>query len=72
MHDSNHYVEVFKLAKEIFEQESTPTDVEIVINDTKKPSIEHSQRYNRPLIDEIAVLMPNDATNNRNIVLQHY
>ena len=27
LHDSNHYVEVFKVAKEIFEQESTPTNV---------------------------------------------
>ena len=32
---------------------------------------EHSRRYNRPLSDEIGVLMPNDATNNRYIVL-HY
>ena len=72
LHDSNHYVEVFKVAKEIFEQESTPTNVKIiVINETKRPSGEHSRRYNRPLSDEIAVLMPNDATNNRDIVL-HY
>ena len=29
------------------------------------------QRYNRPLSDEIAVLMPNDATNAREIVLYY-
>ena len=68
LHDSNHYVEVFKVAKEIFEQKSTPTNVKIVINETKRPSSEHSRRYNRPLSDEIAVLMSNDATNNRVIV----
>ena len=71
LHDNNHYVEVFKVTKEIFEQESTPTNGKIVINETKRPSGEHSRRYNRPLSDEIAVLMPNDATNNRDIVL-HY
>ena len=59
------------MAKEIFEQEDTPTNVRIVINEIKRPSGEHSRRYNRPLSDEIGVLMPNDATNNRDIVL-HY
>ena len=53
------YVEVFTVAKEIFEQENTPTDVKIVINETKRPSGEHSRRYNRLLSD------------NRDIVL-HY
>ena len=62
---------MFKLAKEIFEEEDTPTDVKIVINEAKWPSGEHSRRYNRPLSDDIAVLMPNDATSNRDIVL-HY
>ena len=59
LHESNHYIEVFKVAKEIFEQENTHT------------SGEHYRRYNRPLSDEIGVLMPNDAANNRDIVL-HY
>ena len=54
LHESNHYVEVFKVAKEIFEQEDTPTNIKIVINETKRPSDEHSRRYNRPLSDEIA------------------
>ena len=71
LHQTNHYVELFKVAKEIFEQEDTPTNVRIVINETKRPSGEHSKRYNNPLSDEIGVLMPNDATNNRDIVL-HY
>ena len=64
LHEDNQYVEMFKVAKEIFEQEGTPTNVKIVINETKRPSDEHSRRYNRPLSDDIAVLMPNDVTNN--------
>ena len=71
LHEDNRYVEMFKLAKEIFEEEDTPTNVKIVINETKRPSGEHSRRYNRPLSDDVAVLMPNDATSNRDIVL-HY
>ena len=71
LHQTNHYVELFKVAKEMFEQEDTPTNVRIVINETKRPSGEHSRRYNRPLSDEIGVLMPNDTTNNRDIVLQY-
>ena len=45
--------------------------VTIVVNETKIPSDEHSRRYIRPLSDEIAVLMPDDATNNRDIVLDY-
>ena len=44
LHEDNHYVEIFKVAKEIFEEEDTPTDVKIVINEAKRPSGEHSRR----------------------------
>ena len=71
LHEDNTYVEMFKVAKEIFEEEDTLTNVKIVINEAKRPLGEHSRRYNRPLSDDIAVLMPNDATSNRDIVL-HY
>ena len=30
LHQTNHYVELFKVAKEIFEQEDTPTNVRII------------------------------------------
>ena len=66
--DDNHYVEVFKLAKEVFEKQDSPSNIKI---ENKRPTGEHSRRYNSPLSDEIAVLMPNDNVNNRDIVL-HY
>ena len=69
--NENSYVEVFKLAKEIFEQQESPTNVKIVINENKRPSGEHSRRFNSPVSDEIAVLMPNDNMSNRDVVL-HY
>ena len=49
--DDNHYVEVFKLAKEVFEQQDSPSNIKIVINENKRPSGEHSRRYNSPVSD---------------------
>ena len=69
--NENRYVEIFKLAKEVFEQQDSPTNIKIVINENKRPSGEHSRRYNSPVSDEIAVLMPNDNMSNRDVVL-HY
>ena len=70
LHESHHYVEVFKVKNEIFEQETVPTNVKVVINEAKRPE-EHSRRYNRPLSDKMGILMLNDATNNRDIVLYY-
>ena len=36
-------MEMFKVTKEIFEQEDTPTNVKIVIIKTKRSSSEHSR-----------------------------
>ena len=69
--NENRYVEIFKLAKEIFEQQDIPPNIKIVINENRRPSGEHSRRYNSPVSDEIAVLMPNDNMSNRDVVL-HY
>ena len=38
LHENNRYVEMFKVAKEIFEEDS-PTNVKIVINETKGPLV---------------------------------
>ena len=65
--NENRYVEIFKLAKEVFEQQDSPTNIKIVINENKRPSGEHSRRYNSPVSDEIAVLMPNDNMSNRDV-----
>ena len=35
LHDNHHYVEVFKVAKEIFEQEPVPSNVKVVINEIR-------------------------------------
>ena len=66
--NENRYVEIFK---EVFEQQDSPTNIKIVINENKRSSGEHSRRHNSPVSDEIAVLMPNDNMSNRDVVL-HY
>ena len=71
LHDNNHYVQLIKVAKEIFEQHDEPANVRVVINKNKRPVGEHARRYNSPMCDEVGVLMSNDNVNNRDIVL-HY
>jgi len=71
LHNDNHYVQIFKVAKELFDQQDVPTNIRVVINEAKRPTGEHPRRYNSPLCDEVGVLMPNENVNNRDIVL-HY
>ena len=71
LHNDNHYVKLFKVAKEIFDQQDVPSAIRVVINETKRPTGEHPRRYNSSLCDEVGVLMPNENASNRDIVL-HY
>ena len=71
LHNDNHYVKLFKVAKEIFDQQDVPSTIRVVINETKRPTGEHPRRYNSSLCDEVGVLMPNENASNRDIVL-HY
>ena len=58
-----------KIAKEMFDQQQVPSNIRVVINETKRPTGEHSRRYNSYLCDEVGVLMPNENANNRDIIL---
>ena len=69
--DNNHYVRILKTAKEVFKQHGNPQSIKVVINEERRPPGEHARRYNSPLSDDIGILMPNDNTHNRDIVL-HY
>ena len=42
----------------------------MVINEERRPAGEHARRYNRPLSNEIGILMPDNNTHNRDIVLR--
>ena len=55
----------------MFEQQDVLTNIKVVINETKRPTGGHPRRYNSLLCEEAGVLLPNENTNNRDIVL-HY
>ena len=38
LHNDNHYVQIFKVAKEIFEQQHVPANIRVVINEAKRPT----------------------------------
>jgi len=71
LHNDNHYVQIFKVAKELFDQQDLPKNIRVVINEAKKPKGEPPRRYNSPLSDEVGVLMPNENASNRDIVLHN-
>ena len=64
-------MQVFKIAQEMFDQQQVPSNIRVVLNETKRPTGEHTRRYNSPLCDEIGVSMPNESANNRDIILQY-
>ena len=65
LHNDNHYVQLFKVAKDLFDQHDVPTNIRVVINETKRPAGEHARRYNSPMCEDVGVLMPNENANNR-------
>ena len=67
--ESNHYVYILKTAKEIFEQQDNPQRIKVVINEERRPPGAHARRYNSPVSGEIGILMPDNNTFNRDIVL---
>ena len=38
LHNDNHYVQLFKVAKDLFDQQDVPTNIRVVINETKRPT----------------------------------
>jgi len=53
LHNDNHYVQIFKIAKELFDQQVVSTNIRVVINEAKRPTGEYARRYNSPLSDEV-------------------
>ena len=58
-------MQLFKVAKELFDQYDVPTNIRVVINETKRPTGGHPRRYNSPMCNGVDVLMPNENLNNR-------
>ena len=68
-HLNNHYVRELKTAKEII-QESNIEERKIVIREDRRPQGEHLRRYNVQTAAEVAILMDNEPTENRDIVIR--
>ena len=48
LHNDNHYVQLFKVAKNLFDQQDVPTNIRVVINEAKRLTGEHPRKYNSP------------------------
>ena len=71
LHQENQHVQNLQTAQELLRDNDSNQALKVVIYKEKWPRTEHARRFNRPVSDEISILMPNAPTNNRDIVL-HY
>lgn len=70
LEQNNKYVQQFLTTHEYIQTEGEGIeDLRVVIHEDKKPLKEHQRRYNAPTSDEVAILMPNDPTCTRDIVI---
>lgn len=69
LQEHNSYVRSFKTAAEILQKEQDP-NLAIVIHEERRPRNEHSRRFNVPIAEEVAILMPNEPTAHRDIVIR--
>ncbi|KAG7160822.1 hypothetical protein Hamer_G007576 [Homarus americanus] len=69
LNENNHYVRELKTALEEVRQGNI-NDKKIVIWENKRAQGEHARRFNAPTGAEVAILMSNEPTENRDIVLQ--
>ncbi|XP_063929859.1 uncharacterized protein LOC135142123 [Zophobas morio] len=65
LHDHNTYIQSFK-----YNLENRPiSDLKLIIHADVKPPNDHRGRYNMPIVDEVAVLLIDEDTGPRDIVL---
>ena len=64
----NPYLASFFSVSEQIHNGILPQDVQIMIHADKKPSEEHTRRFNLPQANEIAVLIPNEPHADRAII----
>ena len=69
-HEHNHLIRSLKTAREEIEDGNIEGNRKIVIREDKRPTGEHARRYNAQTAPEVAILMEEDATQPRDIVLK--
>ena len=66
---NNYYIRELKTAREIIE-EGNIEERKIVIRGDRRPQCEHERRYNIQKSAEVAILMANEPTENRDIIIR--
>ena len=66
----NHLVRKLRTARDQIVVGSATTEGRIVIREDKRPHGEHARRYNAQSAPEVGILMPNEPTQTRDIVVQ--
>ena len=65
LHTNNAYIRSFKAAIE----KTSVSEFQVVINADKKPSNEHSRRFNLPQCNEVAIIMTDENFGKRDIII---
>ncbi|XP_064619488.1 uncharacterized protein LOC135482932 [Lineus longissimus] len=68
LHAQNKYIRQLKSAVEYLSLQESQ-DLRVVIHEDKTPQKEHPRRYNAPSGDDVGILMPNEPTATRDIIL---
>ena len=71
LHQENQYIKNLLTAQEVLCNNDSNEGWKVVIYEEKRPRAENARRFNRPMSDEIGILMPNEPTSNRDIVLRN-
>ena len=68
--DNNHLIQQLKTAQDYLAEGSINEERMIIIREDKRPQGEHAHRYNAQSAPEVAILMDNEPTEPRDIVLR--
>ena len=70
LHQCNPSVQLLKTTRELLEHDDMHA-FQVVINKERSPPGDRARQFNAPISDEIGILMPNELTHNRDVVLQY-
>ena len=70
LNQHNGYVTELKSAKDAMDRDDSEDVLKIVIREDKRPQQEHSRRFNQQSSGEVAILMDNEPTQQRDIVIR--
>ena len=69
-HENNHLVRELKTARDVLAEAENSEERQIIIRENKRPQGEHTRCYNAQSAPEVTILMDNEPTEPRDIVLR--